>query len=652
MAWDVRVDWGLDGNYISIWGDVILATWRLGMGRAYQSVADEATCEITLRNTEGKYSPENTNSPYHPHLVPFRPIEILSDGHPMWRGWVESIHPLWEPAATYTGKTVATLRGISAKQLLQDLNMILPLQQGKRADEIIAYVLKRVVLPSVNSGRWVLGRVGNSELGVTTYLGSQSDYAALDEGVVVFNFYGDRRGEGGVLTGYQIIKDVTEAERGQFFFGRDGRATFWNRDRLRQPAVNDGVVASNGDIRPKGVDYRFGESLINRVQVSLSPRKLVPRATLWELDHEVFVRVGHRVSFEAMFTDEYQQPAGATKVWAEDVMFSTGEGVVALAVLGDRAQVTVTNLRNTGATLSRLRLVGEAVSVENKVEMEAEDATSIRNYGYRREMRLDLPALESADDALAIAAFELDRRRLPRGEVSSISLLNAADGASNAHQLDWGMGSRLRVALPELGHDAPYWVVGERHSVRDGGMVHETQYLLEPVYFPALDATFPLLDASHHHTRLAQSHTSEGETVETIYLGLRKVGAPTGDLTLRLYDSRAYIPRWQLGTGGKSKLGTTTILAIAAPSPLDPVTDGASDPVSAASLGAGIDWVRFDFPLAPSLGAGLFWLVLESSDSFSATNYVEWGVSTGEGFLDETAAWWYPHSYRAIYQVG
>ena len=57
------------------------------------------------------------------------------------------------------------------------------LERGElRTDEIIAALIKEVVIPPALAGAWLVGRVGNSELGKTTFLANTTSYSALDAG--------------------------------------------------------------------------------------------------------------------------------------------------------------------------------------------------------------------------------------------------------------------------------------------------------------------------------------------------------------------------------------------------------------------------------------------------------------------------------------
>jgi hypothetical protein len=74
---------------------VITANWFLGMRGPYREIADDSMLELTLDNSDRRFSPEYAASPLAGLLVPFRPVRIQSnDGtttRTHWLGWIEAI---------------------------------------------------------------------------------------------------------------------------------------------------------------------------------------------------------------------------------------------------------------------------------------------------------------------------------------------------------------------------------------------------------------------------------------------------------------------------------------------------------------------------------------------------------------------------------
>ena len=135
--------------------------------------------------------------------------------------------------------------------------------------------------------------------------------------------------------------------------------------------------------------------------------------------------------------------------------------------------------------------------------------------------------------------------------------------------------------------------------------------------------------------KLAQSfEISTASPVSEVDLYLKKVGSPTGNLTVEIQTDSAGEPS-----------GTA-------------VTNGTSNTVSASTLTTSFADITFSFASNPSLASGTtYWIVLTTADSQSNTNYVVWGADTstpsyadGE-MLGEDASTWSALSADAVFTV-
>jgi hypothetical protein len=152
---------------------------------------------------------------------------------------------------------------------------------------------------------------------------------------------------------------------------------------------------------------------------------------------------------------------------------------------------------------------------------------------------------------------------------------------------------------------------------------------------PSIDAHFAVTtSAISAKDRLAQGfQIGSGASTGEARLYLKKVGSPTGDLTLKLYTD----------SGGE-------------PDAL--VTDGTSNAVAASSLSSSYGWITFTFPDPPALSASTtYWLVLETTDSASDDNHVVWGAdastpSYADGEMkSEASSTWSAESKDAVFNV-
>jgi hypothetical protein len=136
------------------------------------------------------------------------------------------------------------------------------------------------------------------------------------------------------------------------------------------------------------------------------------------------------------------------------------------------------------------------------------------------------------------------------------------------------------------------------------------------------------------NSQLAQSFVSTGYYVKTVNLWLKKVGSPTGNLTVEIQ-----------GDSGGSPDGTA-------------ITYGTSDAVAASTLTTSYGWITFTFTSQPTLSAATtYWIVLKTTDSVSEVDYVVWGADgSTPGFTDGemkayASAAWAAESKDACFQV-
>ena len=123
---------------------------------------------------------------------------------------------------------------------------------------------------------------------------------------------------------------------------------------------------------------------------------------------------------------------------------------------------------------------------------------------------------------------------------------------------------------------------------------------------------------------LAQSfQLSAGATVDTAKLWLRKVGSPSGTMTLRIETDSSGDPSGTLADAN----ATVT--------------------VNEATLTTSYDWIAFDFATNFALsGSTSYWLVLSTDRAASDSNYVLWGMdastpayASGEAQYEASSTW-------------
>lgn len=170
---------------------------------------------------------------------------------------------------------------------------------------------------------------------------------------------------------------------------------------------------------------------------------------------------------------------------------------------------------------------------------------------------------------------------------------------------------------------------GGRTLSSDGGSTWSTENSTEDMVFEVTASAVTSKD------KLAQSfQLSAGETVDKVRLWLKKVGSPTGTMTLRIETDSAGEPSGTLADAN----ATVT--------------------VAESGLGTSYGWIEFDFGTDFSLsGSTTYWLVLSTDRSASNSDYVVWGADgSTPGYADgemqsEVAASWSAESKDAVFEV-
>lgn len=502
-SWKISVDWDRKGIFTEVTDYVVSANWFLGFRRPYQEIADDSVLELVLDNSDRRFSPEYSSSPLVGKLVPFRPVRVQSNDGTLrthWIGWIERI----EPTVSLTGKRTVKITAAGPMMFLKAVETSLPLQENQRADEIIEQLLTEVVFPAGMTGVWVLGKVGNSELGTNTWLPDPTLYLALDTGITTFAVAGDNwviQGEASDsrrngFDVYRAIFDLTAAERGRFLFSRAGQAVFWNRHHL----VDEASTAATFDDTMIDLMYTYAgqEELKNEVIVVCHPRTIGASVNdiLWQLTDKITVSPGKSREISVRYQDESNNRIGGRNVSVTDVVFSKGSASVTLKAGANSGTITVTNTGTKNAVLTSCMVRGQKVTDFGQMEAHAIDGLSIADYG-RRTLKMNLPAVDNFEDAQAIADFEKSRRSIPRGAVTAVTLKShglEGSAVSNplnyAHskQLALSLGDRLVIKEGQTYHGktadyaskASYYIIGEAHKLTAGATLFETTWYLEP----------------------------------------------------------------------------------------------------------------------------------------------------------------------------
>ncbi len=113
---------------------------RAGIEDPFSLVANVGTCNITLDNADRRFSPAYTSSPWHNQVLPNRTVTVALDGKTVFVG---RIRELDIASGRYAGTLEAYLDCEDLLSTLQATNIALPIQENKRADQLIHLLTAR-----------------------------------------------------------------------------------------------------------------------------------------------------------------------------------------------------------------------------------------------------------------------------------------------------------------------------------------------------------------------------------------------------------------------------------------------------------------------------------------------------------------------------
>jgi len=477
-------------RYDNITAHVMNLDWFVGIHKTYQLDADDSRMTIVVSNADRLFSPEYVSSPLYGTLVPQRPVVLQSwDGttrRTHWTGWIESL----SPKTNVYGERTVEIVCAGAMRFFEDALTQIALQENKRTNELMETLLDQVPLPTPLTQTTLLDVTGHCELDSNALLPDRAIDRTLETGKTTLAFAADnwvRRGtqdeKPDPFNAYRAMKDVVAAERGRFFFNREGAAMFWSRHHSILSIVSQATF--NDTMTDLTYEYAGRDDFANHVTVTYHPRTISETSnfTLWQLDAPVTVGPNQEHEVSVSYRDDSQNRIGGRDVSIGESSFSQGSAELFLKDIGaNRATLRILN-RSLGqqAVLASCSVQGQKITDFGELESDRRDEVSIAYYGERKlEMRLQ--SVDNTDQAESVTTFELMRRKDPAGHVQSITLRSHGleGGLSHAHQLARTIGDGIKIIETQTGHTGDYFIIGERHRLSESGSLLETTWQLEP----------------------------------------------------------------------------------------------------------------------------------------------------------------------------
>lgn len=494
-SWTIEIDWEREGNFNGIYADVtayvLNANWFIGMRQAYQEMGDDSFLELSLRNDDKRFSPENSSSPLSGFLAAYRPVRVQSNDGTTTRthftGWVESI----QPTVNQYGERQVKITCAGPMQFYKAQETRLTIQENQSTDAIINALLNEVRLPPALDGMAIIDLPG-SIIGSVNIVGDTTINRNLDNGKSTLAYAADNwsqpdaDGSRNSFNVYQAIEDIVAAERGRFYFNREGEAIFLNRHHL----ITDQTLTATLDNGMVEMAYRYAHQgdFANYVTVNCHPRSISVSETelLWQLDQEITLQPGEEREINAPYKDGSNNRIGGRNVALSNVSFAeTGNFLAGTVILenagANQSTVLIRNPHNANdVKLATCELRGQKITDFGTMQAQASDGISMVKYGQRR-MALNLPSVDNQEYAQGIADFELLRRKEPTGKVQTVTLRSHGKNQDSIHNLQLArtIGDRIRVIENQAEHDEHYFIIGEAHRLGDAATNYETMGYLE-----------------------------------------------------------------------------------------------------------------------------------------------------------------------------
>lgn len=479
IHYSIAIDRDNDGRFADLINrDVLELRWRLGMRQAHDSMADYSWARITARNPHGAFSPERKR------LDSGMRVRIQSALAGQVRTHFTGVISHIEPDAGSLGRKQAVIHLQDIQPWLEDSPARIAPQIDVTADQVIRELLEgAVVRRAVIAGYCVIDVGGYNMIDQVRIFPPEHLTLSLERGKTRFAYVGDWWGDG--ISIRAAIGGLVASERGRFFVDREGALVFLNRHHT---LLNETPAAQVADDM-SGMSYSYGDQRLNQLTLLMRPREIGERdSLLWQLQGALRLEQRSELPLTLRLLDEQSQPFG---LLAFDRLVSRFERaphnrghVVSKDVSAEVARLSMTtvevrliNRRREDVYLTLLQLYGQPLYRHDPLEIVESDGEGQYVYGLK-QLTLDLPALSDIRTARAFAAYEVARRKHPRGLIHSLRLDARAHGSP---ALSATLFDRIRVSEAQTGHQArDYFIIGEQHHVRDGGTAHEVEWTLEP----------------------------------------------------------------------------------------------------------------------------------------------------------------------------
>lgn len=458
---------GTDGQHENISDYVQRAQWNTGFTQPYKLLAGAGRASFVLVNDDKRFSPEYASGPNFGNFVNDRLVQVADgDGNVLWTGFVDA----WTPQHGTNYERMAALEASDGFKFITDTEIFPDLKTSAAPGTLILHVID-LVEASAETVLTFDGVKGSADNFNTPYT---IDLTGLETETVPYYFdqtpnESDKQGQ----LPASLLEDILTGIQAKFWWTR------WGFVDYNGPAEDGGAVAATFDNSAIGLDYQWGQNIVNECTVNAYPRQASGTlGTLWRLRETTFeVDAGATETIRAFYTDpDTGERCGAdnTTVVLNGLTYS-GAGLAASISDIDAmsAEIAVVSTAGVARQLTSARIQGNPLLVFDAIARTREDSTSIAANGRKGE-KIDSRWVAKGKWAKRLAQFRVNRFKDARGEV--VSLTGRYD--IDSQFADCWIGRKINVADDQLEHDQDYIVIGEDHRWEIGDQ-HWTKLYLE-----------------------------------------------------------------------------------------------------------------------------------------------------------------------------
>lgn len=462
--WGIDIDWDNDGTYNGDNEAIYAIALRTSRGRTSYLNIDASgnasgfepvrvgTATLVLDNTSRRYDPYNTSSDLYPNVQAGRYIRIRTayNGvvYDVIHGKIRSITP-----EDMDGTSRVTLEIEDGLRLLQNTDASVAIQQNVRIDQAITQVLDDVGYPAIFG----------------TNIETSDD--------VMGYWWATNRAA-------NEIRDLAQAELGQFFIAADGAATFYSRRHTS--GTVDSLTSSDF---LKNIDVPMpAEVLRNYVKMYARPRTLQTAGVLWTLQDTPLISAGGSLTVWATYQYNTQNcpalnvsaPVAMTDYTMNTVSDGsgtnlTGDFTVTLTDFGTTAKLVITNNGASAGYITLMQVQGQAITALNPSLLIEEDTASQAVYG-KALLTIDNDWLQDTAQASDFANWLISYLVNPQ------KFITVRIDARPDIQFTYDLFDAIDVTITRLGiTNVIYRISSIEHQwLTDNGQAVRTTWVLEP----------------------------------------------------------------------------------------------------------------------------------------------------------------------------